>query len=276
MPAITPDRLGVCSWSMQPQTPAELIDKLGQTGLNKIQLALDPIREDPATWGDVKQQLDAAGITILSGMFGTIGEDYTTPATIRETGGIVPDQHWQGNWTNIQKIANITQTFEIGVISFHAGFIPEEHSDPKFSIVVDRLKQIADLFAQINCKVILETGQENAATLLTFLDELGHPNVGVNFDPANMLLYAMGEPIPSLEALLPHVVQAHVKDARRPSQPGQWGEEVRVGTGEVDWQAFLDVLNRNNFAGNLVIEREAGDDRVGDIKAAAEHLKKLM
>jgi hypothetical protein len=46
------DRLAVCSWSLQPNTPEELIAKLKEIGLPRIQLALDPLREKPQVWGN--------------------------------------------------------------------------------------------------------------------------------------------------------------------------------------------------------------------------------
>jgi len=72
------------------------------------------------------------------------------------------------------------------------------------------------------------------------------------------------------------VEQVHVKDARRTTVKGQWGEEVVVGTGQVDWVAFVRVLAEADFAGSYIFEREAGDDRVGDIARGIEALSAAM
>ena len=58
-----------------------------------------------------------------------------------------------------------------------------------------------------------ETGQETAELLRTTLDELQSPNIKINFDPANMLLYDMGDPIRAVELLGPSIRSVHVKDA---------------------------------------------------------------
>jgi L-ribulose-5-phosphate 3-epimerase len=92
----------------------------------------------------------------------------------------------------------------------------------------------------------------------------------VNFDPANMILYDKGNPIEALRLLGPWVCQVHIKDARRTKVPGTWGEEVVLGTGEVDWPAFFAALREAKFAGDCVIEREAGSQRVADIRTAKE------
>jgi sugar phosphate isomerase/epimerase len=120
-----------------------------------------------------------------------------------------------------------------------------------------------------------ETGQETAETLGAFLEKLGKPHVGVNFDPANMILYDKGEPIGALQALGPWLKQCHIKDAVKTKTPGVWGEEVPVGSGQVDWPAFLRVLDKLGFQGNLAIEREAGEQRVTDICAARQYLEKI-
>ena len=78
-------RLAVCSWSLQPTDPQDLISKLQATGVRRVQLALDPLRDDPAVWDKTAETLQAAGITIVSGMFGCVGEDYSTLDSIRIT-----------------------------------------------------------------------------------------------------------------------------------------------------------------------------------------------
>ncbi|MDX9976080.1 MAG: hypothetical protein RBU21_24090, partial [FCB group bacterium] len=93
----TADQIGVCSWSLQATGPEDLANKVQALGLKKVQLGLTPHRDDPGTWEGVQEILGKAGIAIVSGMFSTVGEDYTTPETIRRTGGIVPDQTWEEN-----------------------------------------------------------------------------------------------------------------------------------------------------------------------------------
>ena len=108
------------------------------------------------------------------------------------------------------------------------------------------------------------------------LEELEQPNVVVNFDPANMLLYGKGDPIEAVRVLAPWIRQVHVKDANQSADPGTWGEEVAVGTGQVDWPAFFSTLAEVGFTGDIVIEREAGDQRVADIRTAREVVLKSI
>lgn len=268
-------RLAVCSWSLRPPDPAQLLDALAATGHSRVQLALDPLRDQPAVWGDFAAKAAARGVSVVSGMFGTVGEDYSTLDSIRRTGGVVPDATWEANWRNIQGVAELAARMGLRLVTFHAGFLPHEESDPAFAKLLERITRIAAVFRRHGIALGFETGQETADTLAAFLAKLGDPGVGVNFDPANMLLYDKGDPIAALRTLGPWLKQCHVKDARRTRVPGTWGDEVVVGTGEVDWPAFLATLVELGYRGDLCIEREAGEARVADIRAARLHLERL-
>ncbi len=275
----TADQIGVCSWSLQATGPQDLADKMNTLGLNKVQLGLTPHRDDPGTWEGTQEILAKSGIRIVSGMFSTIGEDYSTPAAIRETGGIVPDEHWAENQDLAKAAANLAQEMGLKLVSTHAGFLPHEPSHPDFDKLSGRVATLAKMYADIGGFLLLESGQETADTLLAFLHEMdqrGVKNVTVNFDPANMILYDMDDPTDALGKLVPHVQQVHVKDANRTTVKGEWGEEVVVGTGQVDWVAFVRTLALADFTGDYVFEREAGDDRVGDIAQGIVALKSAM
>jgi sugar phosphate isomerase/epimerase len=269
-------RLAVCSWSLRATTPEELADRVGETGISRVQLALDPLREKPEIWGHCAEVLAARGISIASGMFGTIGEDYSTLETIKETGGIVPDATWEQNWAHIQGTVEIAAALGLKLVTFHAGFLPHDTSDPVYLKLRERITRIAGLFAAQGIDLGFETGQEDAPTLAAFLADLAMPEVGVNFDPANMILYAKGDPVASLRTLRPWLKQCHIKDATLTKTPGTWGAEVPVGTGEVDWAGFFAVLAETGYTGDFCIEREAGNQRVADILAAREFLTRTL
>ena len=274
IPADISQRLAVCSWSLRPTSPEDLADRLKAIGIPRVQLEIDPLRANPDTWGHCADVLAARGIAIASGMFGTIGEDYSTLETIKATGGIVPDETWDENWKNIQATADIAATLGMKLVTFHAGFLPHDTSDPVYTKLRERIALIAELFAGKGIDLGFETGQEDAPTLAAFLTDLSMPSVGVNFDPANMILYAKGDPVAALRELRPWLKQCHIKDATQTKTPGTWGAEVPTGTGEVDWDGFFAVLAETNYTGDFCIEREAGDQRETDIRAARDFLTK--
>lgn len=269
---MTIHRIATCSWSLQPADPGELLDRLRQTGLQAVQLALTPVVRDPDRWGTVFDRLADAGIGIVSGMMEPLDEDYSSLEAIARTGGIRPDATWAGNLAMANAIADCAAGAGIDLVTLHAGFIPKEPSDPERGVMLDRLRQVVDAYAARGVRVAFETGQETSATLLEVLDALSHPSLGVNFDPANMILYGKGDPIEALQALEPHVMQVHIKDAVPTEEPGTWGAEMPAGTGAVDWSTFLTIVGSMDRPIDLVIEREGGDRRVEDIRTAIDLL----
>lgn len=264
------ERLAVCSWSLQPASPEDLVKKLQATGVRRVQLALDPLRESPGVWGKTAALFRDHNITIVSGMFGCVGEDYSTLESIRLTGGIAPDTTWEKNWDNIRATAALAHELGLKLVTFHAGFLPHDEKDPGFAKMLWRLSEAADAFKAAKIALGLETGQETAPDLLKLLTKLKRPNVGVNFDPANMILYDKGDPIAALRVLGSWIRQVHIKDALRTKATGTWGQEVAAGNGEVNWPAFFATLKELGYAGDLVIEREAGEQRVADICTAKD------
>jgi sugar phosphate isomerase/epimerase len=275
-PSAVTERLAVCSWSLQPRDSGDLVEKLRATGMARTQLALDPLRESPKIWDDIGKIFHENGIAIVSGMVACIGEDYSTLESIRLTGGIAPDHTWEQNLRNFQEEAALAGKMGLKLVTFHAGFFPPDESFPAFAKMLQRLDAVADIFMAHDILLGLETGQEAASELAAVLRKLDHPNIGVNFDPANMIMYDKGDPVKAVKTLAPWICQVHLKDAKRATVPGAWGEEVPLGCGEVDWRAFFAALQEINSNLNLAIERECGTQRIADIRAARAVVERVF
>jgi sugar phosphate isomerase/epimerase len=269
-------RLAVCGWSLQPTSPENLIEQVQAAGFKRVQLDLDPFREKPEVWDKAPELLAKAGITPVSGMFRTVGEDYTTLETIRLTGGIVPDATWEQNWSNAQITVKTARKLGLKFVMFHAGFVPHDHNNPTFAKLVERLRKMVQLFASAGITLGCETGQETGPDLKAFLEYLAEPNIAVNFDPANMILYNNGNPIDALRLIGPHVKSCHLKDGILTKTPGSWGEEAAVGKGQVNWPAFFETMAEINFKGFFCFEREGGNQRLEDIRSGREFVEKLL
>jgi sugar phosphate isomerase/epimerase len=278
MTTVPPLSLSVCSWSLQVTSVPELVRLMGDLGVEYTQIACgDPHH---ASWeeGDgMPHAARAAGLKLTGAMLGFPGEDYTTPATIRETGGFGPKAL---RAERLERLAwALERTRELGLydLMLHAGFLPDPNH-PERKAFLDTLARAARMAGDLRVTLAFETGQETAELLKRTLDELDSPNLMVNFDPANMLLYDMGDPIHAVDLLAPYIRSVHVKDAIRPSTPGQWGTEVPLGQGEVNIARFLQALQSVGYSGALNVEREVGDqaERARDIRAGLELLRNCL
>jgi sugar phosphate isomerase/epimerase len=112
--------------------------------------------------------------------------------------------------------------------------------------------------------------------LKQFLAAVDRPNLGVNFDPANMVMYGSGDPIEALAAVAESVVTVHCKDGVGPPAAGQLGHETPLGAGEVGMERFVRKLQQIGYQGPLIIEREiVGEAQREDIRQAIDLLNRL-
>jgi sugar phosphate isomerase/epimerase len=269
--------IGVCSWSLKPKDTADLISSVQQLGLSHIQLALGPlVGLDDKRKHHAFGLLRAAGLTITAGMISFPGENYGTIATIRQTGGYVPDEHWAQRKAMSKAAGQIAQELGIARLSTHVGFIPKS-SEPHYGTMVERVCEVADPLNAAGIELLMETGQETGPELLQFLNDLKCRNVRANFDPANMILYGAGDPIEAVRTLGRHIGHVHIKDATLSQRPGQdWGAEVPFGQGDVPVKEFFQALEDVGYTGALTIEREAGQNRMQDVRTAIETIRANM
>ena len=278
-PYVTAENLGVCSWSFQKPLD-DVAAEMKKLGLKRIHLALQPFLEGGSRHGAaegaaaldrVKARLASGEWKLSATMIGFPQEDYSTLDTIKKTGGVVPDDAWEANKKIVVAGAKLSAELKSPVLTLHAGFLDE--SDPvALKKYTDRVKFIVDTCGEAGVPVAFETGQETAADLAKFMPTV--PGAGVNFDPANMILYAKGNPVEAVRTLAPWIRHVHLKDAVLTKKPGTWGTEVPWGDGEVDAPRFLVELKAAGYKGNFAIEREGGNDRTGDIALAAKRLLK--
>jgi sugar phosphate isomerase/epimerase len=266
--------IGVCTWSLRPADMADLVAQVKQLELNHIQLALAPLLSlDDKRKHQELGHLRAAGFQITGGMIAFPGEDYSSIAMIRDTGGYVPDKDWDVRKQMTIQAGKLAAELGVKLLSTHVGFIPKSNS-VNYGILVGRIREIAAALGEFGVDLLMETGQEQGAELLQFLNDLAVRNIHINFDPANMILYGAGDPIEAIQTLGRHIRHVHIKDGTLSKQPGvKWGEEVPFGTGQVPVRQFLSALKSVGYAGPLVIEREAGETRLKDVRTAIESLR---
>jgi sugar phosphate isomerase/epimerase len=175
---------------------------------------------------------------------------------------------------HVQKV--LTLSFDLGprIAVVNAGAVPEKDDDSRGRLLAESLLALGQYGDRVGAVLALETGLEAGAALATFLDRFDTGGLGVNFDPANLLMHGF-DVIESLRALNRRIVHTHAKDARRAS-PSRAAQEVPLGHGDIDWLEYLGVLEEIEYRGWLTVERESGDKRVADVAAGVAFLRRLV
>ncbi|HEV2687976.1 MAG TPA: sugar phosphate isomerase/epimerase [Bryobacteraceae bacterium] len=226
-----------------------------------------------------KSALDRRQFALITVFAAYTGESYADIPTVQRTVGFIPRATRAERERRTCALSDFAAAIGVRSIATHIGFVPEDTTHPDYAAVLEMVRRVADHAAGHKQTFALETGQEPAHVLLKFLKDVNRPNVGINFDPANMILYGTGDPIEALSVLGPRVLSVHAKDGDWPprDQPGALGKERPLGQGSVDIPRFVHKLQEIGFRGPLNIEREAENqaERIADIRKAIAYLNSL-
>ena len=231
----------------------------------------------PALAESIRNDAGRLGIKITAFWAGWPGPKTWNFISGPDTLGIVPLKFRPGRIAALKKGADFAHMLGLPAIITHLGFIPENASDPAFKDVVGAVKDVADYLAALGMEFWFETGQETPVTMLRLIQEVGTGNLGINLDPANLILYGKANPVDALDVFGAYVRSVHAKDGFYPTTPYQLGEEVKIGSGKVNFPLFLSRLAELNYQGPFIIEREiSGSQQILDIRESIAYLSDLL
>jgi len=278
MQALRDMEIGVMFWA--GRDPVESLRELKSLGVRCGQLGVPgSLVLDPATTAAWKQALEAEQFTLVTVFAAYEGESYADIPTVQKTVGFIPAATRAEREARTYAISDFAAALGVSSIACHIGFIPEDPDNPDYKAVREMVRRVADYAARHKQIFALETGQEPARVLLRFIEDVARPNIRINFDPANMILYGTGDPIEALDLLGPLVVSVHCKDGDWPprERPGALGTERPLGQGSVGIERFIAKLKQLGYRGTLNIEREIEDrqQQLADIRMAIRLLEQL-
>jgi sugar phosphate isomerase/epimerase len=275
MPDLKPMEPGVMFWAGRDEvkTMASLGVRCGQLAVPG-DVALNDITVN--TW---KLALEREGFDVITVFAVYDGEDYADIPTVQRTVGFIPPATRAAREQRTCQVSDFAKALGVGSIACHIGCVPEDASDAGYIAVREVVRRVCDHAARNGQTFALETGQERAEVLLAFIRDVDRPNLRINFDPANMILYGSGDPIDALRMLAPYVVSVHAKDGDWPPHGvhGALGKERPLGQGSVGIERLLAALREIGFRGPLNVEREAEDseERLRDMRSGVELLRRL-
>lgn len=191
--------------------------------------------------------------------------------------GIVPTEYRDNRMRELK--AGIDFAAKIGVtdVITHMGFIPENPMTQEYRSLVVAVTNLANYALSRGRWILFETGQETPVTLKRMIEDVGTGNLGINLDPANLILYGKANPIDSLDVFGKYVRNVHGKDGLYPTDAMKLGKEVPIGGGKVNFEAFIQALKENGYDGAITIEREIlGEQQKIDIERAKKYLEALI
>jgi len=258
--------------------PEEELAKVRDLGLPTCQVSC---WEPQLYTGEMAKRLMAAcdkcNVEVTTIWAGTPGYKVWDFITGPRTIGLVPEWPRAMRLEALKRGADFAKQVNVPSITTHVGFIPEDPNDPRYNGVIDALKEIALYCGDLGLEFWFETGQETPVTLLRAIEDVGANNLGINLDPANLILYGKANPVDALDVFGKYVRGVHAKDGVYPTNGRQLGKEKPLGEGLVDFPRLIPKLKSLGFQGALTIEREiSGPQQIEDIKKAIKLLEPLL
>ena len=278
--------IGVMLESFRLPTP-EAVAKAAEVGAQGIQMYCTggehaPENMTPAKCAELLDLLKSHGLR-FSALCGDLGHGFgnaeLNPTLIEKS----------------KRIVDLSLTLECGIVTTHIGVVPTDKNHDRYKIMQDACYTLAEYADSVGARFAVETGPETSADLKAFLDSLGGTKgVGVNLDPANLVMVTGDDPVVAVHNLKDYIVHTHAKDGvmlhrgnpeyiygvvhpvPEEFQGIQYFAEVPLGQGRVHFDTYLAALDEIGYKGFLTIERECGNSPEADIRLAAEHLRAVM
>ncbi len=197
--------------------------------------------------------------------------------------GIVPEAYRAARIDMLKRGADFAAELGLSDLTTHMGFIPENPATTEYCGVVAAVRELATYCRQRDLYLNFETGQETPTTLMRIIADVGTGNLGVNLDPANLLLYGKANPVDAVDILVDPASQrtlvrgVHVKDGEYPTDPQRLGEEKPVGQGRVHFEQLVPKLLSCGYDGAWIIEREiSGPQQKEDIRLARALIESIL
>jgi len=237
---------------------------------------------DPSLWREdyarrIRSFAREAGVKLAAVWAGYGGPAVWNLTEGPKTLGLVPGRYRRRRVSELKRAGEFAAWCGAPAVITHCGFIPEDPNDPVYAATVRAIRQVAGHLLERGVGFWFETGQETPVTLLRTIQDVGLPNLGINLDTANLILYGKGNPLDALDVFGPYVRNLHAKDGVYPTDGRSLGREVPIGQGKVNFPRIIARLVELGFSGQVVIEREiTGPQQARDIRKALSYLRRLV
>lgn len=272
-------KFGTMTFLSTPNECDEKFSKLRENGFDACQLVYKPEVYTAEAARTVRESAEKYGIDISAQFAGFRDTEiawYDTRYLYRTLGIAVPAYRAE-RMRYLKSAIEFAANAGIPEVVIHAGYIPIDIMSSEYAEMVSAVDSAAKHCEANGVSLLLETGTEVPICLRALIEDVGRRNVFINFDPANILMYGLGNPVDALTVFGKYVRNMHGKDGCLPTDTHRFGEEKPVGQGMVDFPAIFKKLRTLGYDRYCIIEREiSGEQQTKDILSARDYLKSLV
>ncbi len=179
--------------------------------------------------------------------------------------------------TQFKQISELGLILGSTIISAHIGEIPLKENSREYEKLLTICNKLGSISMLSDSIFAIETGSERACVLETFLQKINSKGLGINFDPANIMMGTSENPLQSLNILKEYIVQTHIKDCKKiDNNQTRLFKEMSAGKGDLDFKSIFSILEQSNYKGFHIIENSDYFDTSNGIRQSVDFLKKMI
>jgi sugar phosphate isomerase/epimerase len=186
--------------------------------------------------------------------------------------GFEAPENQEARIEHVKKVMALSFDLGARLVIVNAGKVPAAETADA-NLMSEALRTLGQYGNRIGATLTLATGLDSPEALAAYLDRFDTGSLGVNLDPAGLLLAGF-DPIASVRTLHQRIRHVHARDARFSSARRE-SQEVPLGHGDIDWVQFLGALEEIEYRSWLTIVRQAGEACLVDIQSAVAFLRRL-
>lgn len=273
--------LGLCCRDVPYLDLEQQFEQAKRLGFTQVQIAMwimEHLNKEHAQ--QTKALLDKYGLTCTELWCGWTKPAYWDFRNGPSSLGLVPAEYRFARLQDLLKGAAYARELGITDVITHLGFIPQDPTDGNYIGLIHALKHLTTELKTYGQFFSFETGQETPLVVRRCIEDVGADNIGVNYDPGNLLIYGNGNPVDGLDLLGDYVRSVHAKDATYPTSGYVQGEEVVMGEGQANMKAVIEKLKAHGFDRVMSIEHErkglSMEQKEQEILHAKNYLENLL
>lgn len=265
-----PLELGICSWSIDRHDPVTAI-KRARTDLD-LGVVHVGFFGKVAPADEIAAAMQSANVELSATFVAFTGEDYSSIENVAATVGFNHNESVEQRFALLQEAIDASAVLNVDTLAMHIGTVTQNAINLR-----EHTQRAADMCTEKQITLLAETGPESADDLKSFIESLDRPNVAINFDVGNFIMYSTGDPVAAVTTLRNHIKHVHLKDATESANPGtDWGKPAPLGTGDASLPRAISKLRARGYSGPLILERTAKDGNLAPIKEDLDYLRSMF
>lgn len=274
-------KLGLCCRDVEGMDLEQQLEQAHRLGFENVQIAMwimDHLTPEHAR--HTKELLDKYELHLTELWCGWTKPAFWDFKNGPSNLGLVPAEYRFMRLQDLLKGAAYARELGVTDIVTHLGFIPQDPTDGNYVGLIHALRHLSAELKKHGQYFSFETGQETPLIVRRCIEDVGSDNIGVNYDPGNLLIYGNGNPVDGLDLLGDYVRSVHAKDGTYPTSGYVTGQEMVMGEGQVDMKGVVEKLKLHGFKGVLSIEHErkgiSNEQKEQEILHAKKYMEALL